>query len=52
MRSIGWDPTILGNPNFSDELDSTFEYGSYKETTDFVIDYGDYEGYLIMKCEK
>ena len=53
MRSIGWDPAILGNPNFPDSnnggpelvLNSTIDYGSYE--------YSSYEdtGYLMMKCE-
>ena len=43
-------------PENNDELNSTIEYGSYEETTAFVIDYSYYEhgytGYIIMKCEK
>ena len=46
----------FGFKESNSELNSTIEYGSYEETTPFVIDYGDYEdgyrGYLIMKCEE
>ena len=49
-------PDLIGFKESNSELNSTIEYGSYEETTPFVIDYGDYEdgytGFLIMKCEE
>ena len=66
MRSIGWDPAILGNLNFPDsigskeniyggpdlELNSTIDYGSYEDGSDYGSYEDGYKGYLIMKCEK
>ena len=59
MRSIGWDPAILGNPNFPDFIGSKENnYGGPESVLNSTIDYGSYEdgiyytGYLIMKCEK
>ena len=49
-------PDLIGSKENNYELNSTIEYGSYEDTTAFVIDYGAYEdghtGYLLMKCEK
>ena len=48
-------PDLIGSKENNYELNSTIEYGSYEDTTAFVIDYGDYEdgtGYLIKKCSK
>ena len=45
-------PDFVGSKENNYELNSTIEYGSYEETSTYVIDYADYEEYLIMKCEK
>ena len=48
-------PDFIRSKENNHELNSTFEYGSYEDSTVFVIDYGDYEdgtGYLIKKCSK